>query len=216
MAYADTLYLKNGRSIEGVINREEADSVELDVGFGTVSFRKNAIERISRSTPAETAQMRLQWKEKIEKEKAEREARIKAEIEAKERAPRNVQLDQQGGHIAVDTFINGQVHANLILDTGASLVVISQKVAAAAGIDVAAVKESIELQVADGRKVSAKLTSLKSVSVEGTEAVNVAAAVMPEGAAMFGSGDGLLGMSFLKLFNFKVDQKANKLVLEKL
>ncbi len=75
--------------------------------------------------------------------------------------------------------------------------------------------KDIEMVLADGRKAKAKYMLLDTVSAQGVEAKNVAAAVLPSDVADAKFKDGLLGMSFLKNFVFKVDQKNNKLVLEK-
>jgi len=51
--------------------------------------------------------------------------------------------------------------------------------------------------------------------VQGVEAKGVGAVVLPEGAAFTRGEDGLLGMSFLRKFNFKIDHTTKKLILEK-
>ncbi|TAM34814.1 hypothetical protein EPN54_06375, partial [bacterium] len=63
-AAADTLYLKNGRSIEGVIGKEDADDVVLDLGFGAMKFSKDEIQRIERSSPQGVKLIRQKWEEK--------------------------------------------------------------------------------------------------------------------------------------------------------
>jgi predicted aspartyl protease len=74
----------------------------------------------------------------------------------------------------------------------------------------------VELIMADGRKTEAKMVILESVSVQDSEIKNIEAAVLPEKDSAAVPEDGLLGMSFLKKFNFKIDQKNDKLILEKL
>ena len=54
------------------------------------------------------------------------------------------------------------------------------------------------------------------LEVQGVVAKKVEAAVLLDDTGGLGFGDGLLGMSFLKKFNFKVDQREKKLTLEKL
>ena len=209
LVYADTVYLKNGRSLEGIIEREDADKVELSVGFGAVTFRKSAIERISKSNLEEAEQILKKWEEKKEEEKKER---LEKEFE-----PKNVTLTREdSGHIVVDTLLNGSVAAKLIFDTGASLLTITHAVALKLGINPDEINPLVELQVANGEKVTAKFFVLESVNVEDSEAKNVEAAIMPKDVQNIGPSDGLLGMSFLRKFNFRVDQKKNKLILEKL
>ncbi|MBU0709468.1 MAG: hypothetical protein KJ793_02020, partial [Candidatus Omnitrophica bacterium] len=49
VAKADTLYLKNGRKIEGLIKSDNGQSVELDIGEGTIILHKGEIADIQRS-----------------------------------------------------------------------------------------------------------------------------------------------------------------------
>ncbi len=199
-AQADTLYLTNGRSLEGIIKREDAGIVELDVGFGTITFEKNQIKQIRRSTPQEAGSIRRGWEKK------------KVELE---RAPRSVEFSRDKGSIVLGAILNESADCLLVLDTGASVVVLRKGVAPKLGIDLSRVKPDASLQLADGRQVRAKRVILKSVRVEGAEAKNVEAAIMLDEAKDFQFSDGLLGMSFLKKFNFKVDHKQGKLILEK-
>lgn len=212
-ANADTLYLKNGRSIKGLIKSEDADIVDLEVNSGTVKFSKKQIERIVRSTPEEAISIKDGW----EKKKKEAEERTKEAQERKEHEPKQVNVDNKSGHIMVEATLNKKVKVTLILDTGASFVVLSSNIAKQLDLDVQS-KETKTLQMilADGRKVDAKMFVLKSIRVQDSEVENVEVAVLPEKESDAISKDGLLGMSFLKNFNFKIDQKNDKLVLEKL
>jgi len=212
-AAADTLYLKNGRSIEGLIKKESADEVDLEIGFGSMKFSKKQIERIVRSSPEEVEFIRQEWAgEKIKVEERAKEAELRREHE-----PKQVSMDKQSGHVKVLTTLNNTVKANLILDTGASLMILSNKIAVDLGIDVNDKSGiPVELVMADGRKTQAKMIILESVSVQDSEVKNIEAAVLPEKDSAAVPEDGLLGMSFLKKFNFKIDQKNDKLILEKL
>ena len=70
--------------------------------------------------------------------------------------------------------------------------------------------------MADGKQINAKQIVLDSIKVENVEAQGVEAAIILDEISDAGLQDGLLGMSFLKKFNFKVDQRNKKLILEKL
>lgn len=212
-AHADMLYLKNGRSIEGIIIKEDDRDVNLEIGYGVVKFPKEQIERILGSS-SEGAKLIMQgWA----KEKEISEARAREAQQSQERKPKQAVIDKQSGHLTVETTLNKKVKANLMLDTGSSLVVLSSKIAVSLGIDASAsVSDSVELVLADGRKVKAQRVILGNVSVQGAEIEKVEAAVLPEQENSVLTHDGLLGMSFLKKFTFKIDQKNDKLVLEKL
>ncbi len=214
--FADTLYLKNGRSIEGIIQKEDDRDITLEVNSGSIKFAREQIASITRSSAEIDAQLRDDWV--IEKEK--QEARIQEAREKQEREPKQAVLNKETGHMMVAAVLNKKVKVNLILDTGASILALSSKVAASLGEN-AEIKPGqpdsvIEVILADGSQVKAKRIFLESVSVQGSEVANVEAAILPDQASGIIKQDGLLGMSFLKNFNFKIDQKNDKLILEKL
>jgi len=213
-AFADTLYLKNGRSIEGLIKKESADEVDLEISLGSMKFPMKQIDRIVRSSPKEAELIRQEWAdEKIKGQERAKEAEL-----IREHEPKQVNMNKQSGHVVVTALLNNKVKANLVLDTGASLILLSRKVADNLGIDVGVNSGGapIELIMANGRKEKARMIILESVKVQDSEINNVEAAVLPDKESATMSDDGLLGMSFLKKFNFKIDQKNDKLILEKL
>jgi len=216
-AYADILYLKNGRNIEGIIKKEDGQDIFLDVGSGVMKFSKDQIHLIHRSAAEDAQLIRQRWA----REKVASEASFKEIRQRLEQAPKQVIVDKQNGHLTVEAILNNKVKVNLMLDTGSSLVILSSKVAASLGIDVSIkthkTGDLVELILADGRKVKARRIILDSVNVQGSEVRKVEAAVSPaqEDSSVL-SRDGLLGMSFLKNFNFKIDQQNNNLILEEL
>lgn len=209
---ADTIYLKNGRSIEGFIKAEDADSIELEIEFGKMGIKKNQIERIYNSTPEESQIIIQKWqRHQLQREMEAQEARVKEEF-----APKQVELAQESGHIFVEALLNKKVSVQLLLDTGASWVLLSNNIAKKLDIDINDKEGIVQLQLADGRKINARYTLLEHISVQGIEAENVEAAILLEDVAGMAFKDGLLGMSFLNRFNFKVDQNKKHLILEKL
>lgn len=91
------------------------------------------------------------------------------------------------GHYRAEAFINGQ-RVDVLVDTGATGVAISQKIARQLGLSS---NTAIGTSTANGDAV-AYLTRLDSVKLGGVEAHDVAATIAP-GL----QGDVLLGMSFL-------------------
>jgi clan AA aspartic protease (TIGR02281 family) len=208
---ADTIYLKNGRTIEGFILEEKPESVLVDVGFGKVGLKRSEIEDISRSDEKDSGRLRDKWlRQKATSQEREKEQKLREEF-----APKHVTIVDERGQISVETLLNRKVKATLILDTGASLLVIKQSVAKQLGLDAAAIKEDIKLKLADGRESIAKHAVLASVSVQGVEAQNVDVAILAADVQDPYLKDGLLGMTYLKNFSFKIDQKNKKLILEK-
>jgi clan AA aspartic protease (TIGR02281 family) len=227
-ASADTLHLKNGNAISGIIKSEDRESVELEIDIGTVKFKKDELENIERSTTAHDAGiLRQEWQEKKQAERKEREEQISIRIQDGPRDDRaqssvkeeKVRVDDETGHIITRVVINGLVPVNLIVDTGATLVVLSKKAGerlAEAGVKPKPNKiKQVDLTLGDGRKVKAEFVVLDTVRIEDSVAEKVEAAIMPEDQIKSGY-DGVLGMSFLNRFNFGFKQKEGKLTLEKL
>ena len=139
-------------------------------------------------------------------------AKEKIEDMEKDFSKNEVSYNKFGSSIVVTAELNNLIKARLILDTGASLVVISKDVADKLGIDIKDVPYSLKVVLADGRRVKAKAITLKSVKVGSAEVKNVDAAVLEN--AQPTDEDGLLGMSFLKNFTVKLDTTHNILIFE--
>jgi len=213
LAYTDTVFLKNGRQIEGIIEKETDKDVSVDIGTGTLKFYKEQVQTIERSSGQGLQEIREKWRF----QQAEDEARAIEILEKSEREPKFVSINDRSGHLIVETLLNKKTKVNLMLDTGSSLIVLSNKAAQDLRIPPSNdPRDFIFLVMADGRKVGARKIVLDSVSVQGSELKKVEAAVLLKEESNLLSGDGLLGMSFLKRFSFKIDRKANKLVLEKI
>ena len=144
---ADMVYLKNGRSIEGFLVNEDKQGIVLEVGFGTIKIEKNQIVKIDKSPPEESIAINQEWKErKLAADKREAQIRLRKENEQteaptseerypavkeearKESQPQNIEVNQKGRHIFVDAILNNKIHVSLMLDTGASLVVLSKEI----------------------------------------------------------------------------------------
>lgn len=236
-ARADTVNLKNGGKISGIIEKEDDNIVEVNTGFGTVIFKKSQIKNIKRSGAEESRKMVEEWEEKRkelksrEKEFEEaRNSRFKNAYENWMDEARAKKLDEEdvvkridimrepgGRGIMVEALLNNSVKVNLVLDTGASIVALSRKVGEELGIDLSDTKKDVmELHLADGASSRAKAIILDSVKIQDVEVKNVAAAIMLDQVPRPGVTEGLLGMSFLGKFNLKTDLKSMKMTLEKI
>jgi len=217
-ARADIIYLRNGRSIEGLITKENDEEVELNIGIGKMKFRRVEIESIHKSNPNEAALIRKRW---ISQSQEEEERRLRKELELQEQRrkdelrPREIEVSRTGEHIIVNALLNGKLGASLLLDTGASLVLISGQIAQRLGIKTSGPgRVKIMTKMADGRDVEASYIVLESINVQGAEVRDIPAAVLSGDTVL--PEDGLLGMSFLKNFNFQIDSANKKLILQKL
>ncbi len=100
--------------------------------------------------------------------------------------------------------------ANLALDTGASYMIISKRMALAIGLEI---DPSKNMQLTSATSVeTVSLVTLPRVSVLGKTVKNVEAVIkdLPPSAPV----DGLLGLSFLKHFKLTLDFKKGELSLE--
>ena len=234
---ADTVYLKNGGIMEGVIEKEDDKKVELNTGFGSVTFGKQQIKKIERSSLEENEKAIKKWEEEKEdldakakefedarKKRSDdayknwmEEARLKKSSQEGEAKDVQVTRDESGKHIIAEALLNDKVKAVLMMDTGASIIVLSKRIGDELGLDTTDTgKDVMVLKLADGRTTNAKAIVLDSVKIGDVEAKKIMAAVLLDQLPDPSFKDGLLGMSFLSRFNIKMDLKTMKMSLEKL
>ena len=113
-SFADTLYLKNGSSINGIIKKEDDLNIELEIGGGSVKFSKKEIAKVSKTNSEDSALLRKKWK----KDKFELEQRLILQKIEEEGKPRKVSFYHDAKGMNVGVTINDKVEARMILDTG--------------------------------------------------------------------------------------------------
>jgi aspartyl protease family protein len=111
------------------------------------------------------------------------------------------------GHFVVDARIEGR-HMMFMLDTGASLIALRARDAAALGIHPVARDFTVEVKTANG-SARAAAVELSMVEVGGLTVRNVAALVSPDEAL----SENLLGLSFLSRLR-RFEYSNGKIVLE--
>lgn len=62
VALADKIYLKNGRTLEGIVHKETKERVTLAVGTGDITLRRDQIKRIERTGAGDNARMEDEWR----------------------------------------------------------------------------------------------------------------------------------------------------------
>ncbi len=130
-----------------------------------------------------------------------------APIAALARAPGEVELERTwDGHFRALTTIGG-AEVGLLIDTGASIVLLRHEDAEAIGIDTAALDFSTPITTANGGARVAPIT-LSSIRIGDVEVRNVRAGVAQRGALH----SGLLGMSFLNELS-EVSFRGDKAIL---
>lgn len=134
-----------------------------------------------------------------------------AKIESALKAPENIALSRQGEHFIVEALINNDVDVSLMLDTGASISLLSEP----AFITLSQYSEvnyieDIQMTTAGG-VVVASLYQVDEVSIQGYVVKDFIFAVTN---FVNERNDGLLGMNFLKQFDFHIDQTNSVLTLK--
>lgn len=119
----------------------------------------------------------------------------------------------QGGQAVLEVEINGRASGRLLLDTGASTVVLAEALARRAGVQ-PDTNTTAQLTLADGRTVTGWPVFLDRVQVGDASALRVAAMVLPGSPAA--ELDGLLGMTFLREFAIQVDGPSGRVELQRL
>lgn len=234
VVFADTLHLKNGKRVEGIITREENGNVEIEVGGGTVLFSAQEIKRVEKSSAEEKEKVQSKWEaEKADAEKRRalyfeenkkasakwealvaEQTRVGAEKKSMAAGARAVSFVSFGGHMLVNTVLDGKIPASFVVDTGCPTVLLAASVAKQLGIDLGNMKGVHEVMVLNGKHKVATVI-LKSIKLGDLEVTNVEAEALLEDSKEMRDGfkDGLLGLSFLNRFNMAVDQEKMKLIL---
>jgi len=129
-------------------------------------------------------------------------------------AQSEVPLDGDGAAWRVCATLDGTVSGLFLLDTGASLCVLTPAVARRLGLapkgqDHQPDHQMIQLQTANGT-VTAPLVQLRSIDVGGNRTRDVMAVVHP---AVPPPLDGVIGLSFLDHFTYSIDPRRHILRL---
>ena len=127
----------------------------------------------------------------------------------------NVNFVSGQNSMLTDVMINGATKATMLIDTGASICLLSKKMGEKLKINTSDPHYQIKVQVADGSSVPAFYTKLHILKLQHIEAHDVEAAVLlqdlPEKVSF---EDGLLGMSFLGRYKTHIDYSAKKFIIE--
>ena len=129
----------------------------------------------------------------------------------------SVRIQQVNGKLLVPVVLNGSQTATLLLDTGASMTVITADLARRAGAEPDPTRA--RARIASGEEVDVSLFRLKSIRVGAAQVGDLRVAVY-ELAALNRSPslpvaiDGFLGMDFIGRFTMTLDPRAATLTLQ--
>lgn len=138
------------------------------------------------------------------------ERRIETQLQPGRYYAAEISLQPLGNQFLVDARLNNRRDAVLMLDTGASLSIISTELMAALGLPGRPTDRVAWFNTAGGR-VKAPIVRLDRLALDGVAVDNIEVGVIGEfDSTRF---DGLLGMNFLRHFEFFIDQNASILQL---
>jgi len=122
-----------------------------------------------------------------------------------------IPLEKIGGSFVVQVNLNNERTAHLIVDTGASMTVLSTNIAIDLGLLGTTDNELLTVNTAGG-SVQVNMNYLSSLTVGNAQAHNVAVAIhdLPDIPEQI---EGLLGMSFLQHFLITLDAEHARLIL---
>ena len=169
---------------------------------------------------AATRALIIRYEELVRENKAresdEEYERIKGMIDrfSQEWIHESIPLRSYGASFLVDVILNDKNTFPLILDTGASSVCISRSIADAIGVKPEDEGRTVSVTLANGSKVKGRIVFLNSIEVGGMRVERVQTVILevePDSEIK-----GLLGMTYLGNFFFRVDVNGKRLMLEKL
>ena len=136
--------------------------------------------------------------------------RIETDMAADKQYAAEVSLQALGNQFLVEAVLNNAQNSVLLLDTGASLSIISPKLLRMLRIPYQSTGRTAWFSTAGGR-IKAPVITLDSLALGGVVVENIEVGVIGE----FDNNpfDGLLGMNFLRHFEFFIDQSERKLQL---
>ncbi|MGE3316032.1 MAG: TIGR02281 family clan AA aspartic protease [Planctomycetaceae bacterium] len=121
-----------------------------------------------------------------------------------------VPLRREGNSYFASVVINSKHAHEMVVDTGASLLLLPHRMAVESGVEFSDSDPKIMLSIADGSRINGRLTKLPSVRVGQFTATDVECAVLGPEAT---DAPALLGMSFLGKFKFELNAQSSQLSL---
>ena len=152
--------------------------------------------------------------EEVAAEPAEVESGETAEevsTETSEEVEAIVRFSTSNGHMVVPVLLNESRNTTLLFDTGASITILSTKLAQSLGLG-AQSGRTIRLKTV-AADVKAKVAKLDSITVGGLSRSDFPVAVVDLDLDKSGRFDGILGMDFLGNYTIRIDNQANRIFL---
>ncbi|MGK0256218.1 MAG: clan AA aspartic protease (TIGR02281 family), partial [Arcobacteraceae bacterium] len=125
---------------------------------------------------------------------------INKKIQIQDKYKQKIPLQRQGTHFFINAIINDNIKVKLLIDTGASITLINDLLIKDLNLDLTTLK-TIKLNTANG-VVTAYSTKVQKFSINNLSFDNFQITISKLNKKL----DGLLGMNYLKHFDFYIDQ----------
>jgi clan AA aspartic protease (TIGR02281 family) len=174
----------------------------LQLASAQLALGDNYAARQSLLLVAQDAEVGAQAQELLERIHVDRSQAQQPGISTAATDVSGVPLLRSGNHFLVDARLGRSQPARLLIDTGASLTILTPDMLKSSGADAHATGRTGAFTTANGR-IMAPIYRLNTLSVGDWQVSNLEVGVLELGNA---SIDGLLGMNFLRHFQFFIDQ----------
>ena len=131
-----------------------------------------------------------------------------AAVRRPDREETSVPLSRSHGGWIADVVLNDERKARFLVDTGASISVLSPELAKTLRVEVDPTAQTVKLSTLGG-VISAPVTTIPSINVGGVEASGIKAVVYEVGPNI----DGILGNTFLDRYQITVDAARSRLLI---
>lgn len=101
---SDTLYLKNGGTIEGIVV-EEGDYYVVNLGYGTASFHKSTVSEVKYSSSEEQEGIKEEWAKEKPKPGPSKTPEIVTGQKKASEEPRHLEIGKPGERVDITNYI---------------------------------------------------------------------------------------------------------------
>lgn len=182
----------------------EPDNYALQMKFAEFEYNNRHYENASRLLNV------LVYHPEFTRQASKLLERIQRQLNQQEFDDILVALDKRGEQYIVNAMINDLEPVKLLIDTGASMTILSPEIIHSLDIDEENAEQRIRFSTANGI-VTASVVHIDKIGIQHYSVADVQVGVLP--SFPMGNVDGLLGMNFLGQFVFFIDQENSTLQL---
>jgi len=180
----------------------EPDNYALQMQFATFEYENRHYDNAMRLLSV------LVYHPDLEDQALKLLQKTQSQLSRQESGDLPINIESKDGQYIINAVINDLEPVRLMLDTGASLTILSPEITNSLGIYEA--QRSLRFSTANG-EVSAPIVLIDKIDIQNYLAREIEVGVLP--SFPMGPIDGLLGMNFLSQFSFFIDQENSVLHL---